>query len=309
MKKAQYLLLIVLSFFLLPSCSSVQNTIFKIGLSIERYKSDLDYKTITVNNRSYAYLEREGDGDTIILLHGFAANKDSWIRFVRHLPLTYRVIVLDMPGHGDSSLDMNQTYTVEYVTKGVANIIDGLGIERFHLAGNSFGGLVSTLYAINDPDRLISLGLFDSAGVRPPVESEFYGLLKNGDNPLLVESEEGFDRLMRFIFYKEPFIPWPGRPVLARRFMERSEFNRKMWNDLFEGRLGESLNSRLSELNIPVFIIWGDHDRVLHVSSTEIYEKNISDPFVVIMKDCGHAPMLERPDEAAAHYTIFLNKK
>lgn len=309
MKKASYLLLFALSVFLFASCSSVRKSIFNLGLSIERCRSDLDYRTISVGGQRYAYLEREGDGDTIILLHGFAANKDSWIRFVRYVPLSYRVIVLDMPGHGDSRLDMNQTYTVEYVTEGVATIIDSLGIDRFHLAGNSFGGLVSTLYAMDNSGRVITLGLFDAAGAASPVKSEFYRLLEKGDNPLLVASEEDFDRLMSFIFYKEPFIPWPGRPVLAGRFMERSDFNRKMWSDLFEGRLGESLNSRLAALSMPVFIIWGDHDRVLHVSSTKVYEEHIPDPSVVIMKDCGHAPMLERPDEAAMHYSNFLTAK
>ena len=131
MKKASYLLLFALSVFLFAGCSSVRKSIFNLGLSIERCRSDLDYRTLSVDGQRYAYLEREGDGDTIILLHGFAANKDSWIRFVRYLPLSYRVIVLDMPGHGDSRLDMNQTYTVEYVTAGVATIIDNLGLDRF----------------------------------------------------------------------------------------------------------------------------------------------------------------------------------
>lgn len=309
MKKALSPLLFILFIFLLSSCSSVQKSIFDFGLSIERYRSDLEYKTIYVDGERYSYLEREGFGETIILLHGFAANKDSWIRFVRYLPETYRVIVLDMPGHGDNRLDMNRTYNIEYVAKGVASIIEGLDIKRFHLAGNSFGGLVSTLYALNNTERLMTLGLFDSAGVKPPVKSEFYELLEKGDNPLVVTSDEGFDRLMRFIFYDEPFIPWPGRPVLAMRFMKRSEFNQKMWNDLFGDRLNENLNSRLYEIRVPVFILWGDHDRVLHVSSTVIYKKNIPDPHLVIMEDCGHAPMLERPDEAAEHYSTFLEKR
>jgi pimeloyl-ACP methyl ester carboxylesterase len=308
-RKVIHTLLSVVFIFLFSGCQSAQKSIFELGLSMERYRSDLVYKTISVNGEQYAYLEREGDGETIILLHGFAANKDSWIRFVRYLPETYRVVVLDMPGHGDNKLDMNRTYDIDYVTNGVTNIIDGLDIEKFHLAGNSFGGLVSTLYALNTSERLMTLGLFDSAGVKSPVKSEFYGLLEKGDNPLVVTSDEGFDRLMRFIFYDEPFIPWPGRPVLTRRFIERGEFNQKMWNDLFENRLDENLNARIAELSMPVFIVWGDHDRVLHVTSTVIYKENIPDPYIVVMKDCGHAPMLERPDEAAEHYSTFLEKR
>ncbi len=299
---------IILLTFLMSGCTSVQKSIFEFGLFVERYRSDLDYKTVSVNGERYAYLERKGDGETIVLLHGFAANKDSWIRFVRYLPESYRVVVLDMPGHGDSRLDMSRSYNIEYIAASAAQIIDGLDIEKFHIAGNSFGGLVSTLYALDSPDRIITLGLFDSAGVESPVKSEFYELLDKGDNPLVVKSEEGFDRLMRFNFNNEPFIPWPGRAVLARQFVKRSEFNQKMWNDLFENRRNENLNSRLVELKMPVFIIWGEKDRILHVSNITIYKQNIPDPYVVVMKDCGHAPMLERPDEAAEYYSTFLKQ-
>ena len=69
--------LLVLIFFLIPGCTSVQKSIFEFGLSFERYRSDLDKKTISMNGEVYTYLERKGNGDTIVLLHGFAANKDS----------------------------------------------------------------------------------------------------------------------------------------------------------------------------------------------------------------------------------------
>lgn len=299
-------LFILVIAWLLSACSSVQTSLFDLGLSVERYRSGLRLKALSMDGDTYAYLEREGSGETIVLLHGFASNKDSWIRFIRYLPEKYRVVALDMPGHGDSRLDMNRSYSIEYLSGSVARLIDSLGIQRLHMAGNSLGGLVATLYALNHPEKLITLGLFDSAGVASPVQSEFYSLLKKGDNPLVVETEEDFDRLMAFNFFDEPFIPWPGRPVLARRFVERSEFNQKMWDDLFGSRLHESLNARLEALTMPAFILWGDNDRILHVSCTEIYNKHIRDAHVVIMRNCGHAPMLERPQEAAAHYSTFL---
>ena len=120
MRKVIHPLLFFLFIVLFAGCTSVQTSIFEFGLSIERCRSDLDYKTITLNGERYAYLERQGEGETIVLLHGFAANKDSWIRFVRHLPAPYRVVVLDMPGHGDSMRAMDRAYTVEYVAQGVS---------------------------------------------------------------------------------------------------------------------------------------------------------------------------------------------
>jgi abhydrolase domain-containing protein 6 len=308
MKKTFRIIILILSAVILSGCTSFQKSLFDIGLFVERFRSGMDYKKVTVDGETYAYLEREGEGETIVLLHGFSAEKYNWIRFVRHVPEKYRILAIDMPGHGDCRLDMERDYTVEYLTECVAGVIDALAPEKVHIAGNSLGGLVSTVYALDHPDRVITLGLFDSAGVKSPVRSEFSYMLDRGDNPLLVKSREGFDRLMALNFNTEPFIPWPGRSVLAQKYIDRKDFHQKLWEDLFGNRLDENLNSRLRELQMPVCVIWGEKDRILHVSSTDIYRQFILNAHVAIIKDCGHAPMLERPEEAGENYANFMQR-
>ncbi len=284
------------------ACASVQDAIFNMGVSFARSQSDFVTKSIQAGDHRIAYLEREAKGETIVFLHGFAASKDNWLFLTRRLPKTYRVLAIDMPGYGDSSAFSDQSYSAEQITRRLATAINELKLERFHLAGNSLGGYIATLYAAQHPDKVISLGLIDSAGVDSP--SEFFTLLSKGDNPLVFDTEKGFDRLVDFIFYKKPFMPWPSKAASTRKYLRRSSLNRKLWNDIWDNR--KDVTDILPKLNMPVMLIWGDKDRVLDMSGIEIYKRYLPQAKSHILKDCGHAPMIERPDETAAAYLKFL---
>jgi pimeloyl-ACP methyl ester carboxylesterase len=279
-----------------------------MGMWFERYRSDLAYKTVQVDEQTFAYLEREGEGETIVFLHGFTADKDNWIRFVRHMPKEYRILAIDMPGHGDSIRDMDQTYKVEYFTSRVTRTIEALGLERIHLVGSSFGGLVSTHYGLDNPDKVITLGLFDSLGISSPTPSELQHLLDEEDNPFFVTSRADYDRLMDLCFYEQPYLPWPARSVFARKYIQRRGLYQKMWNDLRRSYPPRDMRDRLPEVKMPTFLLWGNEDRLLHVSCVEVYKRYLPDVHVVIMQNCGHLPMIERPKEAAGHYVRFLRQ-
>jgi pimeloyl-ACP methyl ester carboxylesterase len=284
------------------ACASVQDTIFNMGVSFARSQAGFVSKSIQAGDHNIAYLEREAKGETIVFLHGFAASKDNWLFVTRRLPKTYRVLAIDMPGYGDSSAFSDQSYSAEQITRRLAKAIDELKLERFHLAGNSLGGYIATLYAAQYPDKVITLGLIDSAGVDSP--SEFFTLLSKGDNPLVFDTEKGFDRLVNFIFYKKPFMPWPAAAASTRKYLRRSAMNKKLWNDIWDNR--KDVADILPKLDMPVLLIWGDKDRVLNVSGVEIYKRYLPKAKSHILKDCGHAPMIERPGETATAYLNFL---
>jgi abhydrolase domain-containing protein 6 len=289
---------------LFSGCASFKQSLFDLSMSAEYSRSDLEPKRIVSDGITMTYLERTGENETIVLVHGFGANKDNWVRFVRHLPDTYRVIAVDLPGHGDSSQIMQDTYTIEYITKGFADMIDALGIKQFHLAGNSLGGYVAMLYTVNNPGRVLSLGLIDPAGVDSPQPSDLQLAIQRGENPLIPKTRNGFEELMEYGFVKQPFLPWPVRSVVAEKYIAHSTFNQKMWNDIWSNR--RDAVYLLEDIQSPTFLIWGDKDRILHVSSAEVYKRHIKGLKTVIMKDCGHAPMLERPKETAGSYISFL---
>ncbi|MFH2067180.1 MAG: alpha/beta fold hydrolase [Pseudomonadota bacterium] len=311
MKKQIVLLIQILLLVFLAGCASMQDSIYRFGIDRERSKSDLVLKTIAVEGETVAYLEREGKGETVVLLHGFTADKNNWLRFVRYLPETYHVLAIDMPGHGDNVQDVTKSYDPVSLSRGVGKTVSAIGMKRFHIAGNSLGGLVSKIYASEHPENVITLGLFDSAGVTSPTPSEFRIALEKGENPFVVKTRDDYDRLGEYAFHDEPFLPWPVHSVMARKYISRNDFNQKMFADLKSSIVFTDENAQLellARLKMPVFVIWGDKDRLLHVSSVEIYKKELPMVETVILENCGHLPMLERPEESAMHYAEFIGK-
>lgn len=287
-------------------CASFQDTMFDSGLAAERSLACMHKASVNLGGRWMTYLERQGDGETIVLVHGFGADKDNWVRFVRHIPSGYRIIAFDLPGHGESFRDWNAVYSIDFITNNLAEAIDALGLRRFHLAGNSMGGLVGMVYTAGHPDRVATLALIDTAGIRSPEPSDRQKAYEEGKNVLVPRTEDEFKTLLEYAFHRRPFLPWPAENVLARRAVADAPFKQKMFNEVFTSRKGAE--DILGELRAPVLILWGDKDRIIHVSTVEVLRRSIPQNETFVLKDCGHMPMIERPEETARIYIDFLKR-
>lgn len=284
----------------------VDEQVFEMGLRVERERAGFDAKWVDIDGYRLAYLERPADGETIVLLHGFASEKDAWTRFARHIPDHYRVIAVDLPGHGDSSRRIDEIHDVPYLVARLAQGLDAMGVGRFHIAGNSLGGMAALLYAHAHPDRVLTLGLFAAAGVDPPDESAFERMLAEGRNPLIVDDRDSFDALMDMVFEEAPLMPWPVGTVLARRFEERAWFHEKMWHDIWSRR--EEVTGLLPAIPMPTLVLWGDSDRILDPSSVEVFARWLPRAEVAVLLATGHSPMIERPSRSAEVYLGFLDR-
>lgn len=308
MKRVFYLLVAVSLMCLASSCTSFKYGMYDFMINADRSSSHLEHGTVHIEGQAIAYLERPGSGDTIVLIHGFGANKDNWVRFVRHIPARYHVLAFDMPGHGDSSRLEDKTYNIDFMTDNLEQAVNALEVTRFHIAGNSMGGYISMLYTVRNPDKVITMNLLDTAGLisETPQPSHLQLALARGESPLTPSTKKEFIELLGYAFHEKPFIPWPITSVLAERAVKSSSFTKKMWKDFHS--CSTDIVPLLPQLNLPVLVVWGDRDRILHVSTTEALERSLPNVETVIMKDCGHMPMLERPKETAGHYVSFLNR-
>lgn len=276
------------------------------AMYVERTRADLEVKFVQAAGFRFAYAEG-GEGETILLLHGFAGNKDHWTRMARYLTDRYRVIAPDLPGHGENEQKLDENYSIPSQARRLREFVRVLGPERFHLAGNSMGGAIAAYFASEYPDDILSLFLIDAAGVQSPEKSEMTLLLAKGQNPLLVENVQDFDRLLRFTAVNPPYIPDSVKAHFAEQAVKNRPFNEKIFRDIRAD--GGGVEDRLPRIKAPTFVLWGDTDRVIHVSSVKVFEQRL--PNLVgtrIMKECGHAPMIERPEETASVYTEFLSR-
>ena len=281
----------------------------RLGVEAERSRSGLELKTHTVNAEPWHYLEGgPDDAEVVLLLHGFGGDKDNWTRFSADLTDKYRVIAPDLPGFGDSPRHPEWDYSLGPQRERLEGFVQSLGLQKFHVVGNSMGGHLSALYTHANPDQVLSVALFNNAGVKSPNESEMAQAVARGENPLVVHESEDFDELLDFVAYKKPFLPWPVKGVLVRKAVQNAEFNQFIYeaykSDRFSG-----LEPRLAAIKQPALILWGEYDRVLDVSSVEVMKPLMPQAEVVIMQDTGHVPMIERPAETAGHYLAFLAKQ
>ena len=278
----------------------------ELAFALERYRSGLEQKSIDLDGATWQYLEGgPAEAPVLLLLHGFGADKDNWTRFSSTVTKRYRVIAPDLPGFGESPRLAERDYSMAAQRDWLAEFVDALRLDRFHLGGNSMGGHIAALYAHEYPERVESVVLIDNAGIDAPNPSEMQLAVERGENPLLVSSPDDFDRLLDFVSYKRPFIPWPAKGVLARRSFRDADFNRRIFEQYKRDR-SSGLRPLLADIDQPVLIIWGEFDRVLDVSSIDVMRPLLPQAQVVIMKDTGHIPMLERPAETARHVLNFL---
>jgi abhydrolase domain-containing protein 6 len=306
---ALFVLLFVGIYFLFPE------TLFKLAVKSERNSAGLIKKEIQVDDHRIAYLEG-GKGQTVLLLHGFGANKDNWTRFAKYLTGDYHLVIPDIPGFGESSQIQKANYDVENQLKRIDRFTEVMKLERFHLAGNSMGGMFAAIYGAKYPRKILTLALLAPGGVKSPKMSELAILLQKGTNPLLVGNAEDYDKVIELCFVKPPFIPSQFKKVLAADAIAHSDFNKKILDDMKWNHTGGMpspmetfLEPYLPQIQAPVLIIWGDTDRILDVGGVAVLEKNLKNYKTVIMKDTGHIPMMESPKDTASHYMSYLKDK
>ena len=283
--------------------------VFWFAVRVARRHVGFAYAEAGTGTDTIAYLDRPGSGEAIVLLHGFAANKDVWLRFARHIPSHYRVIAIDLPGHGDSGSQANASYRPAELAARIVHTTDLLNLDRFHVAGNSLGGWVAALIAAERPQQILSLGLISAVGVYPTAPSELQIMLERGHNPLIANNRADFNDLMDLLFFRRPPMPWPIPHALTRLAQSRYSINSTIFDDIYANLLEKEIVDLLPAITMPTLILWGDKDRVLHVSSAEVFHDHLPLSQVVIMKHCGHAPIIERPGETAAHYLAFLRDR
>jgi abhydrolase domain-containing protein 6 len=291
--------LLALFYFLFPK------SVFKLAIDAQRHSAGLVKKEVQVDDHRIVYLEG-GKGETVVLLHGFGGNKDHWTAFARYLK-DYHMVIPDLPGFGESSQVPTDRYDVESQVGRIDRFAEVLKLDKFHMAGNSLGGAYTAAYGAKYPGKVLTLALLDPAGAPSQKKSEFVMQWEKGNNLLLANSAEDFNKLLALAYVKMPIAVTAFNKIFAADWIAHTEFNKKIWND-WQPQLF-SLEPVLPLIQAPVLIIWGDQDKMLDVGGVAFLEKNLKKYKTVIMKEMGHSPMLERPEETAKVYVSFLKEK
>ena len=258
----------------------------------------------------------ERGGPAIILIHGANSSLQTWEPVVKSLGTKYRIVTLDLPGHGLTGATPDTDYSAEGMMAAVDVVAAKLGLDHFILGGNSMGGWVSWRYAIDHPERVDALLLIDAAGMP----------LRKGEKA--PPSNVGF-RVLEY-----PFGRWLATQITPRMLVEQSlrgsVAKQAIVDDKMIDRYWELLRfpgnreatvlrarmdrepamaARVGEIKAPTLILFGDKDRLINPSAAKTFNERIAGSEVVLLPGIGHLPMEEAPDATAAAIADFLKRR
>ncbi|MSP42311.1 MAG: alpha/beta hydrolase, partial [Alphaproteobacteria bacterium] len=250
---------------------------------------------------------------TLLLLHGAASSLLTWEGWVKALSGRYRIISVDLPGHGMTGRVAGDDYSDAAALAFLKAFTDKLELRRFVLAGNSWGGELAGAFAIENPRRVTHLILIDAWGAavpegerKIPLAFQLMGKPVIGDLLAWVTPRSIAAERVHSVYGD------PGKvsDALIDSFydMVRHEGNRqarKMRARLPRGLL---LEGRLKEIRQPTLIMWGGKDGLLPPAMGEQFDKDVPHSTLHVFENAGHVPMEEIPDESAAVAEAFISE-
>lgn len=303
-RNALNLVLLLATTLLISACS--KQGIYDSAIGWERSSAGLKTEQVAVGELDITYLRSKEpvDGDTLVLIHGFGANKDNWTRLAKEFEGEFNIYAFDLPGHGDSSKPMDIGYRFEDQVGYLNQALAKLGVERFHMMGNSMGGAITALYSATHPDQVQTAVLFDPAGIFE-YESELVDLVLEGDNPLIPKQEGDFDKLLDFALEKRPFVPWPIFDVMEEKAIANREVNEVIFAAIRDTGFEPDFRNAITNIQAPVLVVWGKLDRVIDYRNADVFVEAIPNARKAILDEIGHAPMVEAPEQSARLFRDF----
>jgi len=240
----------------------------------------------------YKFIE-EGEGEPLLLLHGLFGALSNFGALIEHFRKDYKVIVPLLPL---LELDIFHT-TVNGLEKHVHGFIEARGYDNIHLLGNSLGGHIALTYVLKHPNKIKTLTLTGSSGLFENGMGDTYP--KRGDYEYIKQKAQ-------LTFYD----PNMADKALVDEVFEITNNRLKVIKiiALAKSAIRSNLNEELNQIKQPTLLIWGNNDTITPPFVGREFNKLIPNSELYFIDKCGHAPMMEVPDEFNELLRTFLAK-
>lgn len=308
MKKYSLLFIPLISAFLFGlfqgAYTPVGQWLYEHATDLEASLSGFTQQQADIGEMQLAYYWHANPGKpTLVMLHGYSADKDVWVRFARQLTADYQILIPDMAGHGDSPFNAAWNYGMPAQAQRLVALLDALQLPQVHVIGNSMGGFLTATFAIQYPQRTLSAVMVDPAGVMSPQPSDMFRMLEAGKNPFFIQNRAQFDAFYAMTMARPPFVPSVVLEAVSEKYINGRARLEKIFADF---HASDYLETQLPQLQAPAMLWWGDQDRLLHVSAVPVWQAGIAHLQTHIFPGIGHMPMMEVPAESARIYRDFL---
>ena len=263
------------------------------GKSVTLATAELTVMEYEIKQQDKFKFIEEGNGEPLVLLHGLFGALSNFKSLIEYFRQHNKVIVPILP-----LLDMDILHTsVGGLAKFVHRFIEARKYEEVHLFGNSLGGHVALLHVLKHPERIRSLILTGSSGLFENGMGDSYP--KRGDYDYIKKKTE-------LTFYD---------PAMATKELVDEVYS--MTNNrlkaikiiaLAKSAIRNNLGEELNQIKQPTLLVWGNNDTITPPFVAQEFNKLIPNSELYFVDKCGHAPMMEVPDEFNSILYKFLKK-
>jgi pimeloyl-ACP methyl ester carboxylesterase len=261
-------------------------------------------RTATVNGLRLHYLERGRSGaPALILIHGIARHAHTFDHVAPEFVHDYRVIALDMRGHGESGWSPEAAYLVEDHVKDLAALVRELGLSRVTLWGNSTGGRVAQVYAGLHPDMVERLIVEDVGPERPQNIADSFARRVERDAAGFASEDELVGQLKA----QSPRTPEPILRTYARHGTTRRADGRLIWRydpNLVKGFVETELWQYVSRITSPTIYVIGGASPIVPAQTQQRLKSTLPNCEIVVMPGLGHYPN----EEDTAGFLAIVNR-
>jgi pimeloyl-ACP methyl ester carboxylesterase len=248
------------------------------------------------------HYEEYGQGDPLLLVHGLGSSSRDWEHQVPAFAAHYRVIVVDVRGHGRSDKPQER-YSMAGFARDVEALIEHLGLGPVHLLGLSMGGMIGFQLAVDKPQLLRSLCIVNSA---PEVKVRSLNDVWQYGKRWVLSRVLSMGTLGKAI--GQNLFPRPEQADLRRKAAERwAQNDKRAYLASFDAIIGWGVQERLGRISCPTLIISADRDYT-PVALKQAYVKLIPDARLVVIENSRHATPLDQPEVFNRTVLEFLSQ-
>lgn len=245
-----------------------------------------------------------GKGRVIVLLHGFLGSHEIWNEFVKKLSKRYRVIAIDLPGHGQTP-SIGYYHSMELLAQSVKAVLNKAGVRRYIVVGHSMGGYTALAFAELYPENVSGLCLFHSTA---HADSE--------------EKKKDRDRVIRLVKKEHKhYVSEVVTSLFAKENVERLKTEVNKIKHIAAGITKQAIINSLEGMKerknrdlilkfaeYPVLFIVGKKDSVINYETMYSQMGLCKFPFVVMLDDAGHMGFYEEAKITMKELELFASR-
>lgn len=240
----------------------------------------------------YNYLEK-GEGEVILILHGLFGALSNFKEVTEHFSKKYKVVIPILPIYDLPIINTN----VKALAKFIKEFVEYKGFDKVHILGNSLGGHVGLVYSNEHPEKIHSVTLAGSSGL---YENAFGGSFPKR------EDKEYLRGKIALTFHDPAMVTDEVVEECYEAVNNRGKIIRIL--AIAKSAIRHNMSDVLKDYKMPFCIIWGKNDNVTPPEVAEEFHENIPQSELFWIDKCGHAPMMEHPQEFIDLYDAWMTK-